>query len=591
MSPIDRIDVTGERPYPVLIGRDVRAQLPATVADLGATNAMLVHQPALAEAAEEVRGALAEAGIEAHRVEIPDAEDGKNLAVAGFCWEVCGRVGLTRSDVVISLGGGAATDLAGFVAATWMRGVRVVHVPTTLLAMVDAAVGGKTGINTAAGKNLVGAFHEPSAVLVDLATLDTLPRDELVAGSAEIIKAGFIADPTILDLVEADPVAALDPAGAVLPELVRRAIQVKAEVVASDLRESHLREILNYGHTLGHAIERREEYRWRHGAAVSVGLVFAAELARAAGRLDDATADRHRSVLASVGLPTTYAPGVLPELVESMRGDKKARGGRAALRRARRPGQAQPAGKPRHRAPGDRLRGRERMTAARRAALRALLPTGVDALLVTDLVNVRYLTGFTGSNAALLVHVDGDAQSRLCTDGRYRAQVAAEVPDLETVIERACALTLAGLAAELGIGALGFESDHVTVDAHAASGGGGGGRPPSSARPAWSSSCAWSRTTPSSRRCAPRARSPTRRCAELIDARRARARPHRGRGRAGPGVPHAGARRGGPVVRDDRRGGPALGRAAPQPDRDPAARRRLRRRSTSARSSTATTPT
>ena len=161
VSPIDRIDVTGERPYPVLIGRDVRAELPATVADLGATNAMLVHQPALAEAAEEVRGALAEAGIEAHRVEIPDAEDGKNLAVAGFCWEVFGRVGLTRSDVVVSLGGGAATDLAGFVAATWMRGVRVVHVPTTLLAMVDAAVGGKTGVNTAAGKNLVGAFHEP----------------------------------------------------------------------------------------------------------------------------------------------------------------------------------------------------------------------------------------------------------------------------------------------------------------------------------------------------------------------------------------------------------------------------------------------
>ena len=217
MGPIDRIDVTGERPYPVLIGRDVRAELPATVADLGATNAMLVHQPALAEAAEEVRGALAEQGIEAHRVEIPDAEDGKNLAVAGFCWEVCGRVGLTRSDVVVSLGGGAATDLAGFVAATWMRGVRVVHVPTTLLAMVDAAVGGKTGINTAAGKNLVGAFHEPSAVLVDLATLDTLPRDELVAGSAEIIKAGFIADPTILDLVEADPAAALDPAGAGAP--------------------------------------------------------------------------------------------------------------------------------------------------------------------------------------------------------------------------------------------------------------------------------------------------------------------------------------------------------------------------------------
>ena len=328
MTEAVRIDVATERPYPVLIGRGVRDELAATVTGLGASAAIIVHQPALADVAEHVRGVLQEAGLDAHRVEVPDAEDGKALAVAGFCWEVCGRVGLTRRDVVVSLGGGAVTDLAGFVAATWMRGVRVVHVPTTLLAMVDAAVGGKTGINTAAGKNLVGAFHEPSAVLVDLATLDTLPPAELVAGSAEVVKAGFIADPTILDLVEADPAAALDPHLPVLPELVRRSIQVKADVVAADLRESHLREILNYGHTLGHAIERREEYRWRHGSAVSVGLVFAAELARAAGRLDDATADRHRAVLESVGLPVSYVPGALPELVESMRGDKKARAGK-----------------------------------------------------------------------------------------------------------------------------------------------------------------------------------------------------------------------------------------------------------------------
>ena len=322
-----RIDVATAQPYPVLVGRGVRDELAATVAGLGARVALIVHQPALAGTAEGVRAALDAAGVDARRVEIPDAEDGKSLAVAGFCWEVCARAGLTRSDVVVSLGGGAATDLAGFVAATWMRGIRVVHVPTTLLAMVDAAVGGKTGINTAAGKNLVGAFHEPSAVLVDLATLDTLPRAELVAGSAEILKAGFIADPVILDLVEHDPAAALDPAGDVLAELVHRSIRVKADVVAADLRESHLREILNYGHTLGHAIERREEYRWRHGAAVAVGLVFAAELARAAGRLDDPTADRHRAVLASVGLPVTYEPGVLPELVETMRGDKKSRAG------------------------------------------------------------------------------------------------------------------------------------------------------------------------------------------------------------------------------------------------------------------------
>jgi 3-dehydroquinate synthase len=200
-------------------------------------------------------------------------------------------------------------------------------VPTTLLGMVDAAVGGKTGINTPSGKNLVGAFHEPSAVLVDLATLDDLPAAELVAGSAEILKTGFIADPEILTLTEADPAAALDPRGVVLPELVRRSIRVKAEVVAADLRESDLREILNYGHTLGHAIERREKYAWRHGAAVSVGLVFAAELARQAGRLDDATADRHRAVLESVGLPTTYAADALPELIATMRGDKKSRAG------------------------------------------------------------------------------------------------------------------------------------------------------------------------------------------------------------------------------------------------------------------------
>jgi 3-dehydroquinate synthase len=319
------IAVHAERPYQVVVGRGLRGEL----VDLldGTRTVALVHQPTLGATAEELRLALIERGVDAHRVEVPDAEDGKSFAVAGFCYSVFGRIGLTRDDAVVGLGGGAATDLAGFVAATWMRGVRVLHLPTTLLAMVDAAVGGKTGINTEAGKNLVGAFHEPSAVLVDLDQLATLPRDELVAGMAEVVKAGFIADPGILELIEAGPQRALDPTGDVLAELVRRSIAVKAEVVSADLRESHLREILNYGHTLGHAIERREAYRWRHGAAVSVGLVFAAELARAAGRLDDATADRHRAVLTALGLPTSYEPGALPELVEAMRLDKKARGG------------------------------------------------------------------------------------------------------------------------------------------------------------------------------------------------------------------------------------------------------------------------
>ncbi|AXB41905.1 3-dehydroquinate synthase [Amycolatopsis albispora] len=325
MSEPVRIQVKAGTPYDVVVGRGLLGELTDTVRD--ASKIALIHPPTLTTTAEAIREELNEAGLDAHRVEIPDAEDGKALTVAGFCWEVLGRIGLDRQGVVVGLGGGAVTDLAGFVAATWMRGVRLVNVPTTLLGMVDAAVGGKTGINTEAGKNLVGVFHEPSAVLVDLATLETLPPNELVAGMAEVVKAGFIADPRILELIERSPSAALDTQGDVLAELVRRAIQVKADVVSADLRESDLREILNYGHTLGHAIERRERYRWRHGAAVSVGLVFAAELARLAGRLDDATADRHAAVLRLLGLPTTYDADALPQLLDSMRTDKKTRSG------------------------------------------------------------------------------------------------------------------------------------------------------------------------------------------------------------------------------------------------------------------------
>ncbi|WP_237571293.1 3-dehydroquinate synthase [Mycolicibacterium lacusdiani] len=319
------VDVHVDRPYPVIIGRGLLEDL-TRVLD-GRHRVAILHQPTLAATAEAIRDALAAKGIDAHRIEIPDAEAGKELPVLGFIWEVLGRIGIDRRDAVVSLGGGAATDVAGFAAATWLRGVDVVHVPTTLLGMVDAAVGGKTGINTDAGKNLVGAFHQPLAVLVDLATLESLPRNEIIAGMAEIVKAGFIADPVILDLIEADPQAALDPTGDVLPELIRRSIAVKAEVVAADEKESALREILNYGHTLAHAIERRERYRWRHGAAVSVGLVFAAELGRLAGRLDDATADRHRTILTSLGLPVDYDADALPQLLEYMAGDKKSRAG------------------------------------------------------------------------------------------------------------------------------------------------------------------------------------------------------------------------------------------------------------------------
>ncbi|WP_137808792.1 MULTISPECIES: 3-dehydroquinate synthase [unclassified Gordonia (in: high G+C Gram-positive bacteria)] len=319
------IRVNAGAPYDVTIGRGLLGEVAA--AAQGADRIAILYQPPLAKTAEQIREYLADKGFDAHRVEIPDAEAGKDLSVASFCWEVFGRIGLKRNDKVISLGGGAATDLAGFVAATWMRGIGVIHIPTTLLAMVDAAVGGKTGINTEAGKNLVGSFHEPDAVLIDTGTLETVPRNEIVAGLAEVIKTGFIADPTILDIIEADPEAALDPTSPVLPDLIRRSVQVKADVVSADLKESSLREILNYGHTLGHAIERRERYRWRHGAAVSVGLVFAAELSRLAGRLDDATADRHKAILDLVGLPTTYDPDAFADLLQGMAGDKKNRSG------------------------------------------------------------------------------------------------------------------------------------------------------------------------------------------------------------------------------------------------------------------------
>ena len=221
-----------------------------------------------------------------HAEPVPDGEAAKTVDVAAGLWSRLAKHGVTRSDCVVGIGGGAATDLAGFVAATWLRGVATVLVPTTLLGMADAAVGGKTAIDIPEGKNLVGAFHSPAGVLADLVTLETLPREDYVSGLAEVIKTGFIANPVILDLVQADPEGAAVPHGAHARELIERAIVVKAEVVSKDLHEKGLREILNYGHTLGHAIERVEGYRFRHGDAVAIGMVYVAELARLAGRLD-----------------------------------------------------------------------------------------------------------------------------------------------------------------------------------------------------------------------------------------------------------------------------------------------------------------
>jgi 3-dehydroquinate synthase len=326
MSDITRIPVSGDSPYEVLVGRALLAEVAAS---LGAAvqKVLIVHPEALSVSAEALRESLIEAGYEVILAGVPNSEDAKRVEVAAFCWGILGQADFTRSDAVIGFGGGSTTDLAGFVAATWLRGVKLIQVPTTLLGMVDAAVGGKTGINTQEGKNLVGAFYAPAAVICDLDTLATLPRNEIVAGFGEVVKYGFIQDSRILEIIEADVNKATDPATDEFRELIERSIAIKARVVGSDFKEAGLREILNYGHTLGHAIEHAEKYRWRHGAAIAIGMVFVAELARLAGRLSDTDVERHRSILQLLGLPTSYRADRWEQLLATMQRDKKSRAG------------------------------------------------------------------------------------------------------------------------------------------------------------------------------------------------------------------------------------------------------------------------
>ncbi|MFS0852079.1 3-dehydroquinate synthase [Microbacterium sp. 179-I 3D4 NHS] len=324
------ITVSGGEPYDIAVGRGILDRVSSAIAP-GVRKILVVHPPTLAARAAELRDRLladTENGPrEVLLAEIPDAEQGKRIEVAAFCWQVMGQADFTRTDAVIGYGGGAVTDVAGFVAATWLRGIQVVHVPTTVLGLVDAAIGGKTGINTAEGKNLVGAFWAPRAVIGDLDELTSLSPNEATAGFAEVVKAGLIWAPEILDIVEADPARAVDPTTEEFRRAVELAIGMKAAVVSEDFREAGQREILNYGHTLGHAIEHAERYRWRHGAAISVGMLFAAELSRLAGRLSDDAASRHRSILESLGLPTSYRAGAWPQLLATMQRDKKSRGG------------------------------------------------------------------------------------------------------------------------------------------------------------------------------------------------------------------------------------------------------------------------
>ena len=330
------VHVTGTSitPYDVRIGVGTSNHLAEVLGDRPVRIA-LIHTAPVQRHSDRARALLRQAGYEVSDVLIPDAEAGKTIEVANGIWQRLGNEGFTRSDAVVGLGGGAATDLAGFVAATWMRGIRYVNCPTSLLAMVDASTGGKTGINTPQGKNLVGSFYTPAGVLADMRALETLPNDIFIEGLGEVAKSGFIRDPEILSILEnhAQQLREFNgstflgsPLEDVVAELIERTVKVKAYHVSNDLREAGLREFLNYGHTLGHAIEQIEHFKWRHGNAVAVGCVFAAELSSILGYIDQDLVDYHRQLLGSLGLPISWSGGDWDSVLALMHRDKKARG-------------------------------------------------------------------------------------------------------------------------------------------------------------------------------------------------------------------------------------------------------------------------
>ncbi|PLS24143.1 bifunctional shikimate kinase/3-dehydroquinate synthase [Bifidobacterium imperatoris] len=321
-------------PYDVAIGEGAMNRL-VDVLGTKPRKIALIHTQPVQRHSDRVRALLRQGGYEVSDIVIPDAEPGKTITVANGIWERLGNEGFTRSDAVVGVGGGAATDLAGFVAATWMRGIRYVNCPTSLLAMVDASTGGKTGINTPQGKNLVGSFYTPAGVLADMTTLASLPNDIFIEGLGEVAKSGFIRDTEILHILEEHASELKNfngqtflgsPLEEVVAELIERTVKVKAYHVSSDLKEKGLREFLNYGHTLGHAIEKLEHFRWRHGNAVAVGMVYAAELANIMGLIDRDVVDYHRSLLSSLGLPTSWNGGSFEDVLALMHRDKKARG-------------------------------------------------------------------------------------------------------------------------------------------------------------------------------------------------------------------------------------------------------------------------
>jgi len=312
--------VNAERSYSVILTSSWKTELAQLLQ--GRTRVAVI----ISESFKPDLTGLLDLESEIHVFDVPDGEEAKNVATLNKLWNWLGAAGFTRSDLIVGLGGGAITDLAGFTAASWLRGLDWIAVPTSLAGMVDAAVGGKTGINSEYGKNLIGAFHSPSAVIIDTNFLETLSDRDFAAGMAEVIKCGFIADPGILTLAASHSLQSLRKTPEAIAELIHRAVSVKAQFVSSDFKESFAREALNYGHTLGHAIEIFAKYQLRHGEAVSIGLVYAAELAAARGLISTDELALHRSLLSRYQLPISFDRQAWQKLAPLLALDKKARG-------------------------------------------------------------------------------------------------------------------------------------------------------------------------------------------------------------------------------------------------------------------------
>jgi 3-dehydroquinate synthase len=316
--------------YDVVVGPSILEEAATCLPELEeAEKGFVVADSTVAGAyLEGLAAGLEPLGLRVVHLGVPAGEEAKSLATVVALHRQLATQEAHRDDVVIALGGGSVGDLAGFVAATYMRGVRFIQVPTTLTAQVDAAIGGKTGVNLPEGKNLVGAFHQPVAVLADVTTLATLPEREFRSGLAEVAKYGLTLEPTLLEFLDGrlDAVLARDPL--VMEDVVARCVRAKARVVAADERDRGARLVLNYGHTMGHALERLEEFSGRsHGEAVAVGMMFAARLAEAIGTARPGLSARHARTLSPLGLEPDGRLPASDRIVDAMRMDKKYRGG------------------------------------------------------------------------------------------------------------------------------------------------------------------------------------------------------------------------------------------------------------------------